>query len=352
MPLAACLLFEAPLLLWVTRRDRAGGVWHALAMQGLACVACACAQGPWSLLIGISAMTLTLSVACALAQARLVEAHPDDPERILVRWTFMGALGDIAAPLTFALFLRWGGGFRSVFAACGAACLAQAAWLLRAARPRTLAASSAPDEPRRPPLMAAVRAALRDPALLGWVFATMLCALLDEILLVFGSLHLHEQRGFDAATTDLLLFMLALGSMVGIAVTDRLVMRVSARVVLAVSCAACVAVYLAWLALEGVIANGVCLFVLGAAIGPQFPLAQAQCYRRARGEPVLVNVLESALEPLHAALPFVLGVLADRAGLWTTLLVLLLQPLSLLMALMMIGAPRSSSARSPPSAAD
>lgn len=352
VPLAACLLFEAPLLLWVTRRDRARGVWHALALQGVACLACACAQGPWSLLLGISAMTLALSVACALAQARLVEEHPDDPERILVRWTFMGALGDLAAPLLFALCLRLDGGFRSVFAACGAACLAQAAWLWRAGRGQTIAASSTPYDERRPPLMAAMRAALEDPALLGWVFATMLCALLDEILLVFGSLQLHEQRGFDAATTDALLFLLALGSMVGIAITDRLVMRVSAAVVLAASCVACVAVYLAWLALPGVIANGACLFVLGATIGPQFPLAQAQCYRRARGEPVLVNVIESALEPLHAALPFLLGLLADRAGLWITLSVLLLQPLSLLTALIMIGSKRALPPPPRPSAAD
>jgi predicted MFS family arabinose efflux permease len=279
----------------------------------------------------------------------------------------MGALGDIAAPLMFALFLRLHAGFRSVFAACGVACLAQALWLRHAARaahagniPVARSALEQDDAahgdhdvvaraechgtlgdpleaPTRPPLMAAMRAALADPALLGWVLATMLCALLDEILLVFSSLHLHERRHFDAATTDVLLLMLAIGSMVGIAITDRLVTRASPRIVLSVSCLMCVAVYLVWLAQTGVLANGVCLFALGAAIGPQFPLAQAQCYRRARAEPVLVNVIESALEPLHAALPFLLGLLADRAGLAIALLMLLLQPLAILAALILSG---------------
>ena len=70
--------------------------------------------------------------------------------------------------------------------------------------------------------------------------------------------------------------MTALGDLfapVGIAITDRLVMRVSPRLVLAASCLLCVALYFAWLAQANVIANGACLFALGAAIGPQFPLA-------------------------------------------------------------------------------
>jgi predicted MFS family arabinose efflux permease len=175
--------------------------------------------------------------------------------------------------------------------------------------------------------------------LLGVSVATLMislvgCALLDEILLVFAGLHLRERCHFDAATTDLLLFALALGSVLGIALTERFIAGVAPRRLLAMSCALCIAVYLLWLQVDDALASAACLFVIGAAVGPQFPLAQAQSYRCANKEPLLVNLLETLLEPLHASLPLLVGWIADRFGLGWALGILLAQPALLLCALL------------------
>jgi predicted MFS family arabinose efflux permease len=287
---------------------------------------------------GVSVSTLAMSLACALAQTRLVELHPEQPEQILVRWMFMGALGDIGAPLVFALVQRAHGGWRSAFALCGASCLVHAFVVYRSAPREPNVGLPAVGEPShdatRVPLWAAGRAALARPGLLAWAWATMMCALLDEILLVFGALHLHERLGFTAETSDLLLFALAAGSALGIAATDRLVARFQPRHMLLVSCSVCIGAYLIWLQLVQPLASAAALFVVGAAIGPQFPLAQAQCYRCTRAEPLLVNVLESMLEPVHVALPWLIGLLAQHFGLGWALAALLLQPLCLLVALL------------------
>jgi predicted MFS family arabinose efflux permease len=168
---------------------------------------------------------------------------------------------------------------------------------------------------------------------------SMSCNLLDETLIVFAALQLRERRQLDASTTDLMLLGLALGTACGIALTDRLLARVSPLRLLGYSCVTCLVSYLAWLQLSAAWASALALFIAGVAIGPQFPLAQAQCYRRSRDEPVLVNVIESWLEPIHVLLPWLLGLVAERFGLTWALVLLLLQPLSLLLCIWLASEP-------------
>lgn len=331
IPLASCLVLEPALITWAARRGRQRGVTYALAAQGLSLLWAAAARGAIGLLLGLCAAVLSTSVACALAQARLIELHPDEPERVLTRWTFLGAIGDIATPLLFALLSRWHGGFRAAFVCCAALCLAHALLIARLRLPA--ASGEAPDDDEhaaRPPLAEALRKLLASPGLLPWAVGSMLCNLLDETLIVFAALHLREHRQLDASTTDGLLFALALGSALGIAAADRLVARVRPLRLLAASCVVCCVAYLAWLQVTLVWANALALFIAGVAIGPQFPLAQAQCYRRSRAEPVLVSVVEGWLEPIHVLLPWLLGLLAERLGLGWALALLLLQPVGLL----------------------
>ena len=330
-PLASCLVLEPALLAWARRRGRRCGVAWALAAQGLALGWSAAAQDALALLLGLCAAALATSVACALAQAQLIALHPDEPERVLTRWTFLGALGDIATPALFALLGRWQGGFRGAFVCCAALCLGHGLLVWRLQPPAAGDAALEEDElAPRPPLRAALRGLLAQPGLVPWAVATMLCNLLDETLIVFGALHLREHLQLDASTTDLLLLLLALGTALGIAASDWLLARAAPLQLLGVSCVTCCVAYLSWLQLTAVWASGLALLVAGVAIGPQFPLAQAQCYRRARAEPVLVGVIESWLEPIHVLLPWVLGVIAERLGLSWALGLLLLQPLGIL----------------------
>lgn len=335
VPLAVCLFVEAPLLLWAAKRAGRHGVAYAMVAQALAFLVAALARGPWSLLIAVTAAVLATSIACALAQARLVSVFAGAPERILVRWTFMGALGDIAAPLLFAALERWHGGFRSAFVCCGMLCVCHAALLYLASHSARTAAPDESAEEQPPPL----RAALTQRTLLFWACATVLCDLLDEIFLVFGSLHLQEQRAFDRPTIDLILAALAAGSVFGIAAADRWLTRLPPRGLLASTSVACIATFVIWLQLESPLATGVAAFILGASIGPQYPLAQAQCYRCVRSRPLLVSVLESLLQPIQVALPWVVGVLADHGGIMWALAFLSLQPVCLLAATLLAPPP-------------
>ena len=261
-----------------------------------------------------------------LSQATLMDLYPAQRERLMTRWVLMGATGDLAAPLLFWVLGILAMGWREAFVVCGALLTVSAVVVLRTPIPATPASAEDDDAPS---FREALRTALRQRGLLGWLFAAWLCNLMDEILVAFGALHLRDDLGADGPTRAVILACGMLGGLLGLVVLDRLLVRFAPLPLLRLASAATAVSYVAWLSVESAVASGLWLFATGLFASALYPLTKAQAYRALPGRSGLLNALGHVFTPLDLALPLLLGLLADRFGLVVALALLLAQPIGI-----------------------
>src|SRR3954451_12441625 len=175
---------EAPLLALTARwRRRSLLAASQLAVAGT-CAWAAASPSHWFLLAALLFYGPATGMACATAQAALVDRAPDDAERVLSRWAMYQCTGDLLAPLLLSVLALVGSGWRAAFLVAAALATAQAVAVL---------AGPALPKPRPPsPEQAATGLGLRSAIL--WCGAGVLCTLMDEALVSFGALHLGALR--------------------------------------------------------------------------------------------------------------------------------------------------------------
>lgn len=306
VPGVVALALEPMLFLLADRYPRRWFVRGGLLAQAITTALAAIAPGPISLCACLSIWAVAVGVGTSLGQATLVD-NADDKERVLARWTLASLVGDLAGPLLLAA-MAW----RSAFAITSIACLAFALVI-------RVPDGSTTDEEDEAPLWQALKDALKDRALLGWLFAIALCDLLDEIFVVFASLRANE---FGAPWPTITLIAFMAGAAIGLMRTWTL--RTCA--------AACTACYLAWLLAPTAWLVALLAAFVGATAAPLYPLCAARAYARRPGASGSVLAASHLFTPLGLALPLLIGVVADRAGLVPALALLIVQPLALVIA--------------------
>jgi fucose permease len=201
---------------------------------------------------------------------------------------------------------------------------AEAAAVLRA--PATEAAGY--DEPADAP--SSLRAALRNKTLVLWLAGTTFCALLDEVFVAFAALHLRRDLGASDGAAAFALTAWAIGAAVGLFATDLALRRAHPRSILVGSSMACMLACAAWLRTGSPTLASVGVFLVGVTTAPLYPIAKAQVFAACPRRPALVGAAAQLFAPAEIAMPLLLGLLADYAGLRATLASLMLQPLALL----------------------
>jgi predicted MFS family arabinose efflux permease len=346
---ALAAVLEPLLFALAERRRRRPLVALGLVATAACCIAAAAAPRFWVLLLAIALYGPASGCAIGLAQAALVdlsakapapERGPDARARALTRWEFAASLGDLAAPVLLAALGAFALGHRAALVVVAACALALAAWLPRAMPEErsALDGEAAPGGGSR-----TFFEALRAPGLLLWAFACILCSLLDETLVAFGASYMHHALGASASTRGLAFAAWTAGSLVGLPLADRLLLRAAPLPVLVASTIACAAVHVIWLLVATPVAAVLGLFAVGLTASFHYPIVKAQAYAAVPGCSALVNAVVSALVPLEIAVPIALGVVADRVGPRAAMLALLAQPLGIL-ALTARSALRGSSA--------
>jgi MFS family permease len=331
VPSVVGFVLDPIVLILAERYPRRHFIRAGLAIMAIALTFAALAPGPVVLALASAGAYLAGGMTAPLAQAELVDANPDRRARTMTRWTLMSLAGDLAAPALLALLAATGHTWRAGFAI---AALIFAVWAI-ATSVRTfplarVAAGDPDDEPAPEPLWRSIRAALGDRTLIAWLFATALCDLLDEILVVFASLHLRE-AGASIGAQSLAIGALAVGGAVGLVVLDRVLARAPGgeRRILLIACLLCAASYAAWLAIPVGIGATFAFAVVGATSAPLYPLAAAQAYACRPGRAGMVLAASHLFTPLGLALPWLLAVVADHAGVTIALALLLVQPIGI-----------------------
>lgn len=334
-------LFVDPLVFMLA--DRFGRpllVRCGLAGMAVTTLAAAAAPGPVTLAIALSVWGVATGAATSLTQATLIDAWPEHRARTMARWTLLSTAGDFAAPAIVGVLVVAEGsatGWRTAFVVVA---IVLAAWTAGVSL-RTFPTPPIGPDDDEPSLWQAVRDALADRALLAWLFGMALCDLLDEILVVFASLHMRSVLGASAAWQNAAIGALVIGSALGLVVLDRLLARYSERRLLIATGIACGATFVAWLAAPTLWASVALALLVGAASAPLYPLAAAQAYARRPGRAGVVVVAGHVFAPFGLALPWLLGLVADHAGTAVALALLVVQPVGLVL-LTVATAPRRS----------
>jgi len=325
-PLLVGWILEPPLFVWADRHPKKWFVCGGLATLGALSLAIGL-SGSFVVVAGALMLMYAASGAgVSLSQATLMDLYPEQRERVMARWVFMGAAGDLAAPALFWGLALFALGWREAFAVSGALVLAYALLL---ARQRFPAPARETDGSEDVPILGALRAAFRDRTLLLWLFGAWLCSLMDELLVGFGALYLRDVLGADTATRSAVLMCMMAGGMLGLLLLDRLLARHAPLRLLMLACIGTAVSFAAWLAAPSPLWSGAWMFATGLFSGALYPLAKAQAYRALPGRSGMLNAMAHVFTPLDLALPLAMGLVADRFGLLPALAVLILQPVGL-----------------------
>jgi predicted MFS family arabinose efflux permease len=262
----------------------------------------------------------------SLAQSALVSADPSRAEAVLARWSLLGLAGDLLAPAALAASVALGLGWRGALLAVGAYA---AVWAALAARAPDHPAGAATEQVGAS-VRDALRAAVSCPRLLGWSLAVVLCGLLDEVLVAFGALWLSERLGADATVRAAILTSWVVGSFAGAALLARAAGRFRPTTLLTLSGLGCAVAYSAWLAMWTPVASALALAIAGLFAAAHYPLLQARAFAAMPGRPNVVLAAGALFQTLDLALPLLVGFVADGAGLFAAMLVLLVQPAGVL----------------------
>src|SRR6185503_5415718 len=145
-----------------------------------------------TLAVAIAVWYIAAGSSASLSQATLVDRDPSSSARTMTRWTLFAAIGDLIAPLALGGLAALGFSWRANFVFVG---IALTIWCVAVSACRFPDKHTSADEPEQPPLWRAFLDALRDRVLILWLLGLALCDLLDEILVVFASLHVRIELG-------------------------------------------------------------------------------------------------------------------------------------------------------------
>lgn len=327
-PFALGTIVEPALFLLADRWPRRWFIAGGLAVMAVAAAGCALAPSVWWLAVAVTVGGIANSCGVELAQATLVDAEPAQRERVMARWVLFGTVGDLAAPVMLALLAGLGFGWRTGFAIMAAVL---AVWAVMVARAPFPAPAHHQDDDDEEGLLAGLRVALGNRRLLGWLLATWLCDLLDELLVILAAVHLRD-LGAGPVERSVVIGAEVAGGLVGLWLLDRLLVARSPRAILIASATACLVTYAAWLAAPALWLSAVLFALVGVTIAPLYPLTMAQAYAALPGRSGAVHAAGRIVTPLSLATPWALAALADHAGTTAALAAIAAGPSGILLA--------------------
>ena len=195
---ASGFIFEPALNLWSYRH---GKRWWIL-VPGLVLAVCLVAEGLATrydlMLVLFACYYPAAGMAVGLAQAVLADDAVGDTVGLMTRWTLLAGIGDVAGPLAITALAAAHQGWRSL---CW---LGAAMWLGMLGA--TLSVRFPPGRPPNAPdpapvpapadgaeaLWPTLRRMVISPAILRWGMLAWIPTMIDEILLAFAALYLHD----------------------------------------------------------------------------------------------------------------------------------------------------------------
>jgi hypothetical protein len=116
---------------------------------------------------------------------------------------------------------------------------------------------------------------------------------------------------------------------IGLVLLEKLLAKHGERTLLIGFGSACACAFAAWICAPNVWSSVVLMIPVGATSTPLYPLVAAQAFARRPDSSGAVLAASHLFTPLGLALPFAVGAIADHAGTYVALAVLIVQPIGL-----------------------
>jgi predicted MFS family arabinose efflux permease len=271
------------------------------------------------LVIAVTVMGFAGDAMVRATDVALVDVAGDRLELAVARATLLGTIGDLAGPALLAVCLTAGLGWRAAFVVAGLGMAGYA--LLLASQPLpapTRPADATPDADQRP--RQEVAAVLRDRRVFRLGLLAALVDVFDEPFLAFAIAYLVTTRGQPAGVAALTAGVGLAGGVAAAAWASRVEraeITPSAVAVLLVGGVGAI------VATPHPVGAALGAAGVGAAVNLAWISLEARVLRLRPGQAGTTSAMVSAVAQLAVLVPLVAGVLADRAGVPTALLLYL-----------------------------
>ncbi len=278
----------------------------------------------WTLLIALLIGNSATGAFVSLAQATLMDLQPHERVRNMARWTLAGSVGYVAGPVVLAAAIWLGAGWRCV-----------SIGLALCALPLVIGLRHLPNgvsHPHMPILrvVAAALAELRRREVLRWLAMLEAADLLLDVFHGFLALYFVDVVGIRPVEGALAVAVWTGAGLAGDAILLLILRRVDGHRYLRWSAAASLAVYPAFLVVPGTASKLGFVAVLGLLNSGWYAIPKAGLYSALPDRSGAAVALGGIGGLAGALVPLALGMLAEHAGLGTTMWVLVAAPVVLL----------------------
>lgn len=266
-----------------------------------------------------------------LAQATLMDMNPARTDQTMARWTLLGEVGVVIAPLLATAAFGAGYGWRGLYLAFAGAAGVYVALVWRIAFDAHDGAQEEIIAPRA--LLRDLLSAFRNSELLRWVVLTELADLMLDKLYEVTGLYFHDVVGVDFAQAAFASTVFAVAGLVGGIVIIPVLERVHGVRVLRISSLIVAALYAAFLLIPFVWAKYVLIASVSFATAGWFAILRGRTFAALPGQSGMVVAITALANVSVLFVPTLMGGLADAFGLQVAMWLLLLGPASLLIGL-------------------
>lgn len=288
---------------------------------------------------GFGALLLALVLAnpasgafVGLSQAVLMDLQPGRHEQNMVRWSLAGAVGALAAPLALHAAASMGLGWRGTFGVFAflAAALAALAWRvpMRGRRARGGAPGVGAE------LVGSAREALgslREREVLRWLGLLQLSDLMLDVFHGYLALYFVDVAGAGGSGAAAAILVWTGFGLVGEALLIPLLERVRGTTHVRVSAAAALVVFPCLLLVDGTVAKLALVALLALCGSGWYAVLKGRLYAELPGRSATALALGNVAGIVGAALPLLVGLVAQRLGLGAAMWLLLAAPIGLLL---------------------
>lgn len=265
----------------------------------------------------------------SLSQATLMDGDPKRREQNMLRWTIAGSVGVVAGPLLLAGLVTLQLGWRPLFAAFAVLTIpivALAAVQFSGRGVRTDAES----------LVSGLREALvelRRPAVLRWLMLLECSDLLLDVLLGYLGLYLVDAVGATASQAAIAVTVFSAAGLAGNVLLLPLLNRLDGLLYLRLSAAAALIIFPSLLLVPNLLLKILLIGALGLVNAGWYPVLQARLYAELPERSGTALAVSTIFGTGAAMVPFLIGLVAQQAGLHTALWLLVVGPVVLLLGL-------------------
>jgi FSR family fosmidomycin resistance protein-like MFS transporter len=280
----------------------------------------------WALLVALVVANPASGAFVSLAQATLMDIAPDERDRNMARWTLAGSFGYVGGPLLLSAALWLGFGWRASLLA-----------LVVLAVPLVAAAGQAPQLSARSPRPLVVNVhsiakALCRREVLRWLATLQAADLLMDVFHGFLALYLVDVARLDPRAAAIGVAAWTGAGLVGDWLLLHVLRRVDGLRYLRCSALVSLTLYPAFLVVPSAAGKLALAAALGLLNSGWYAIPKARLYASLPGESGTAVAAGGIAGLAGSAVPLVLGLVAQTAGLGTTMWILLLAPVALFAA--------------------